>query len=65
MKKVNCSYEYCGERRRHWCDPDTPRGTQKVEVPDDFDDNKEAFCSLDCAIMAGRFSVKTGWKEKE
>ena len=63
MKKVECAYKECGLRRRHWCDPDTPRGTRLVEVPDDFDDSKSAFCSLTCAISAGHYSLKTGWKK--
>jgi hypothetical protein len=30
---IPCHYSGCGDRRRHWCDPYTPRGQQQVEVP--------------------------------
>lgn len=63
MKKVPCSYVDCGERRIHHEEPDTKRGTQFIEVSDDFNETRKAFCSLTCAIMAGEFSLKDGWKK--
>ena len=56
MKKVPCFYYDCGSRRVHWCDPYTERGTQYVEVPDDYEG--PAFCSFECAILAGRLKLK-------
>src|SRR5574337_24284 len=53
MKKLPCKAYGCAERRRHWCDPDTPRGPQYVEVPDDWPDDRPVFCSLTCAILGG------------
>lgn len=58
MKKVPCAYERCGERRIHWCQPDTPRGTQYITVEDDFDENKKAYCSTECALQDGAFKLR-------
>lgn len=65
MKTRLCSYEKCGERRVHWEQPETPRGQQKIEVPDDFPEDRKVFCSITCACMSGHYSIKTGWIEKE
>ena len=52
---VPCKYEKCGQRRRHWCDPYTERGTQQVEVPDDQEG--PIYCSLECAMLDGAISM--------
>lgn len=51
MKKVSCSYEHCGKRRRHWEDPFSERGQQSFEVPDSQDG--PWYCSIECAVYAG------------
>ena len=56
MKKLPCSYKNCGDRRRHWCDPDTPRGQQMVSVEDDY--TGPVYCSITCAVMAGAITLK-------
>jgi hypothetical protein len=53
MKKLPCKAYGCAERRIHWCEPDTPRGTQFVEVPEDWPDDRPVFCSLTCAMLGG------------
>ena len=53
-----CAYEHCGKRRRHWEDPNTERGTQTFEVPDEHPG--PAYCSIECAIYAGAISVSKG-----
>lgn len=58
MKKHPCLVPGCKERRRHHKDPDTPRGVQYVEVPDDWPDDRPAFCSMTCAIRGGYTSVR-------
>jgi len=57
MKLVECSYRKCGKRRRHWQEPDTPRGHQLIKVGDDQED--AMFCSITCACMAGAMSVRS------
>lgn len=52
MRRLLCAGVGCAERRRHHEDPDTPRGPQYVDVPDDFE-GERAFCSLTCAATAG------------
>ena len=59
MKKVCCGYDKCCKRRIHWDKPDTMRPQQTVEVPDDFPENKKAYCSIECACMDGAMSVRT------
>ena len=61
MLKV-CSYSGCGDRRQHWCEPFTPRGLQHVEVPDDH--QGRVYCSFECAIYDGAYSLKDGWIAK-
>ena len=56
MKKVPCSYEKCGDYRCHWEKPEEKRGTQMIEVEDDFD--KPAYCSITCATLAGALGLK-------
>ena len=53
MKNVVCSSEGCQLRRVHWCAPDTTRGKQMVEVPDDWPVNRPAFCSMTCSLEHG------------
>ncbi len=57
MKRVPCSYEQCGGRRRSWWDF-TPRKTRMIEVPDDHEG--PAYCSIECAVYAGAMTV---WSE--
>lgn len=57
MKSVPCSYEFCGSRRPHWMRPDDERGSQNVDVPDDYED--KAFCSLTCAMLAGEMTARS------
>ena len=52
MKKVKCSGPGCSSRRAHH-ESDEPRGTQWIEVPDDFPDGKKAYCSIECAAYDG------------
>lgn len=61
--KRPCSYSACGFRRMHHEMHETPRGTQMVEVPDDFPQNKNVFCSFSCAMLAGEYDIRTGWKQ--
>lgn len=49
--KIPCSGPGCSERRIHWCEPNTPRGIQLVEVPEDY--TGKAYCSMTCAILDG------------
>jgi hypothetical protein len=58
MKKVVCPASGCQQRRRHWCDPDTPRGPQMVEVPDDWPDEAPAYCCMTCALVAGYITLE-------
>jgi hypothetical protein len=53
--KLPCTYVDCGMRRRHFEDPFTLRGTQNVEVPDDW--SGPVYCSIECAVMDGAMSV--------
>lgn len=56
MKQVPCAYSACGDRRIHHEDPDTPRGTQLVKVPDGH--RGPAFCSITCSMLAERFTIR-------
>jgi len=51
MKKRNCCYERCGSRRAHHERPDEERGVQQVEVPDDYADTLQVYCSLECKML--------------
>lgn len=55
-KRVACLAYGCAERRVHWARPDVPRGTQYVEVPDEYEG--PAYCSLTCAILSGALSAR-------
>lgn len=57
VRKVVCSAYGCQSRRKHWCDPDTSRGPQLVEVPDDWPEWKPAYCSMTCALLSGAASL--------
>jgi hypothetical protein len=66
MKKLPCKAYGCAERRIHWTQPYEERGTQYVEVPDDYPDERPVFCSLTCAILGGYMTahapVEICWK---
>ena len=55
MKMLPCAFKDCGERRIHWCDPYTKRGTQHVEVKDDYEG--KVYCSFECAIYDGAMTI--------
>jgi hypothetical protein len=57
-KRMACSAEGCGDRRIHHERPDTPRGTQYIDVKANH--RGPAFCSLNCY-----FYYKGCMKEKE
>lgn len=46
MKKIPCANATCGERRIHHERPDEPRGTQMVQVADDYEGR--VYCSIEC-----------------
>jgi len=56
MIKVPCSYSECGKRRKHFTDQDSERGPQMVDVPEN--NQGEQFCSITCAIMAGKMTAR-------
>ena len=61
MKKVPCNSGHCKDYRAHHERQDEPRGIVLVEVPDDYEykyGEKEAYCSLTCALIAGWISIK-------
>lgn len=53
MKSVPCTYKDCGLRRMHY-ETEQLRGTQLVDVPDDFVGVR--YCSIECAVYDGYFS---------
>jgi hypothetical protein len=53
VRQVPCSGPGCANRRIHYERQDEPRGTQYVEVADDYEG--PAYCSLTCAMLAGEF----------
>ena len=68
MKKIPCNYKNCSSIRIHFTLPDVERGTQLVEVEDDYEG--PAYCSFTCAILDGKLSVMydrdgTGEKKNE
>lgn len=56
--KRNCSYKHCGKRRIHHERQDEERGTQQVDVPDDYPIDKPVYCSMTCSIMDGAMSLE-------
>ena len=60
MKKP-CAYTQCGKYRSHWERPDEERGTQYIEVPDDYEGL--VYCSITCAVLAGVLKLKQDEKE--
>ena len=58
MKKIVCQAPGCQSRRKHWSDPDSSRGPQMVEVPDDWPSGRPAFCSMTCALLAGYMTLE-------
>ena len=57
MRMLPCSYAKCGERRIHWDQPYTPRGTQMVPVPDNYYGGTQ-YCSFECAIYDGFMTIR-------
>lgn len=55
MKKIQCLSPGCETKRRHYED-DSPRGPQFVTVEDDY--NGPVYCSLECAMYAGKLKKK-------
>jgi hypothetical protein len=58
VKKLPCLAYGCAERRIHHDAPYQPRGTQYVEVPDDYPDDRPVYCSFTCAILSGAMKLK-------
>jgi len=56
MKTIPCSYKDCDQRRVHFSIPDETRSHRMVEVKDDHEG--DAYCSLTCAMLDGKMSVK-------
>lgn len=61
MKEIKCFYDRCGDRRIHHERPDTPRPHRTAKVPDDYVVHKPWYCSYECAILDGAYSVTKGW----
>lgn len=61
FKMVDCDGPHCAERRIHHERPDTPRGIQRVEVPQNH--TGPAFCSIECS-MYWKGQKKTEEEEK-
>lgn len=61
MKKRVCCYGDCGTRRVHHERQDVPRGTQMVQVADDYPDDRPCYCSITCACMDGAMAVSTSY----
>lgn len=55
--KRPCCYTECCKRRAHYEMPDEERGVQYIEVPFDYPEDKPAFCSITCAVMAGAMKL--------
>lgn len=49
-KRVPCAGPGCSDRRAHYTQQDTPRGTQWVEVPENY--TGPAYCSVICMVLA-------------
>lgn len=62
MKKIPCSYRHCDQRRLHFAIQDENRPRQMVEVDDDFEG--DAYCSLTCAILDGKMTVRNQEEQK-
>jgi hypothetical protein len=58
VKKRACSYNRCHTRRADFLHPDDNRGIQYVDVPDDYPDDKPAYCSTSCGAMDKNYNVK-------
>jgi hypothetical protein len=56
-KLIACFGPYCASRRIHHTRPDTPRGTQYVDVPLEFT-GEHAFCSLKCQMYYYKGTLK-------
>lgn len=61
-KKVYCSYDECGSRRKHWALPYEPRGQQVIEIPKEH--IGPYYCSFECACMAGVMCMDVSQKPR-
>ena len=62
MKKIPCSYKHCDQRRIHFAIQDESRPRQMVEVDDDHEG--DAYCSLTCAILDGKMTLRNQEEQK-
>ena len=62
MKKIPCSYKHCDQRRIHFTIQDESRPRQMVEVDDDHEG--DAYCSLTCAILDGKMTLRNQEEQK-
>jgi hypothetical protein len=58
IKRLCVAYG-CQQQRRHHEDPETERGPQFVEVPDDYPADRPVYCSMTCAMLSGAFKQET------
>ena len=63
MKRVKCPAPGCAGKRIHHERPDTPRGPQYNDVPDDY--YGLTFCSLECQMYWNGTNKKKIWKRKK
>ena len=63
MKTIPCSYKDCDQRRVHFSIPDENRSHRMVEVKDVHEG--DAYCSLTCAMLDGKMSVKNKENQNE
>jgi len=62
MKSVLCDSPDCDKVREHHENPYELRARRSISVPDDYEG--KAFCSIECACLAGYHRVSTGgWNE--
>lgn len=73
MKTILCSYKHCGryharydllEDGEYFEDSDFAQTRFSWQVPDDFLNDKRVYCSIECACLAGDFSVTDGFKDE-
>ena len=62
-KKIKCSGPGCENKRVHHERPDTPRGPQYLDVPEDY--YGKAFCSIECQMYWDGTNKKAVWKRKK
>ncbi len=56
MKKIACSYSKCGDRRIHYEQPDTLRGTQYIRITGNH--TGPMYCSMECAMYDGFINAR-------